>query len=172
MPAADHEGDDGVGVGVDIPIRGQRACRDGEARALAQARLEAVQQLVHAREEALVLVHQRVADEHARHAGILLREAQQCRDRGLDLLHRVLLLGLDLVDQAEDGLLDELDQALEHLRLAGEVAVERGLGNLQARREQRRGDALAFRVLQHRRERPQDLLLALPGLRHSLPPVP
>ena len=41
-----------------------------------------------------------------------------------------LALG-DLVDQREDALLDELDQAFEHLRLAGEVAVQRRFADVE-----------------------------------------
>ena len=59
----------------------------------------------------------------------------------------------DLVDEREDALLDELDQALEHLRLAREVAVERGLGDVEPGRERGGGDALGARLLQHRRQR-------------------
>src|SRR5437764_572570 len=47
VPAADHEGDDRVGVGVHVPVGRQGAGADGEPRALPEARLEAVDQLVH-----------------------------------------------------------------------------------------------------------------------------
>ena len=75
-------------------------------------------QLVDARLQPLVLVDQRVADQHARHAAVLLREGEQHRDRLLDLPQPALLFGGDLVDEREQRLLDELDQTLEHLRLA------------------------------------------------------
>src|SRR5688572_15370971 len=56
VPASHDEGDDRVGIGIHVPVGGQGPGRHGEARALAQARLEAVEQLVHARLQALVLV--------------------------------------------------------------------------------------------------------------------
>jgi hypothetical protein len=63
----------------------------------------------------------------------------------------------DLVDQAEDALLDELDQAFEHLRLAGEVPVQGGLAHFQLGRQGGRGDAFGPRLLQHGGQRLQDL---------------
>ena len=65
----------------------------------------------------------------------------------------------------EDALLDELDQPLEHLRLAGEVAVQRRLAHFQPGRQRRRGDALGARLLQHGGQRLQDLHAALARLR-------
>jgi hypothetical protein len=55
------------------------------AQALAQLRFHAVEELVHARDQALVLEHQRVADHHARHAGVLLAELQQHQRDALGL---------------------------------------------------------------------------------------
>jgi hypothetical protein len=44
------------------------------------------------------------------------------------LLYQRRIAGLgDLVEQAEDAGFDELDQAFKHLRLAGEMPVERSL---------------------------------------------
>jgi hypothetical protein len=62
------------------------------------------------------------------------------------------------------GLSDELDQRLEHLRLAGEVAVERGLAHVQARGQRGGGDALGARLLQHAGEHLQDLVPSLARL--------
>jgi hypothetical protein len=56
--------------------------------------------------------------------GLLAAKEQHLQHR-VRLRHAVGLALGDLVDQAEDARLDELDQALEHLRLAGEVAVQR-----------------------------------------------
>jgi len=95
------------------------------ARGTRRSTIDAVEQLVDALLQALVLVHQRVAGQHARHAAVLLRKTEQQRHDGIGLLQAAFFFLRDLVDQAEHGLLDELDQPFEHLRLAGEVAVQR-----------------------------------------------
>ena len=110
----------------------------GQAQALPELRLDAVEELVHAREKALVFEHQRVTDHDPRHARVLLAELQQHRRDPLDLRPAVRLALDDLIDEAEDGPLDEFDQAFEHLRLAREVAVQRGLVNLELGRQARR----------------------------------
>ena len=120
-------------------------------------------QLVDARLQTFVLVHQRVADQHARHAGIFLGKRQQHGGDGVGLLQPAVLFRADLVDQAEHRLLDEADQSLVHLRLAGEVAVERGFGYVEPGGEGCRGDFLALRGLQHLGQDLQDLVLALTG---------
>src|SRR5207253_4246057 len=75
-------------------------------------------------------------------------------------------LALDhLVDEREDALLDELDQPLEHLRLAREVAIERRFRDVEARGERCGGDAIGTRLLQHRRQRLEDLDAPLAGTR-------
>ncbi len=63
----------------------------------------------------------------------------------------------NLVYQREDGLLDELDQSLEHLRLAGEVAVQSRLAHVQARRQRCRGNPFGAWLFQHGRQGLQDL---------------
>jgi hypothetical protein len=78
----------------------------------------------------LVLVHQRIAHQHARHAAVLLRESEHDAEHRLELAHAAFFLAGDLVDEREQGLLDEFDQAVEHFGLALEVAVERGLRHL------------------------------------------
>ena len=149
----------GLGGRVARPVAG--GLRDPQR--LAQRGLDAVVELVDPRLQPLVLVDQRIADQHARHAGILLREAQQHRDDLLRLRAAVGRLAGDLVDQREQRGLDELDQTLEHLRLAREMPVERGLRDVELRRQRGGGDALAARVLQHRRQRLQDLEAAFAG---------
>jgi hypothetical protein len=74
-----------------------------------------------------------------------------------------LLFRSNLVDQSEQGLLDELDQALEHLRFAGEMAVERRLRHADAGCQGRSGDLLAPRILQHLRQGLQNLQFPLAG---------
>jgi hypothetical protein len=60
----------------------------------------------------------------------------------------VLLLG-NPVDQAEHGRFDKFDQPLEHLRLAGEMAVQRRLGELQLARQRSGGNPVALGLFQH-----------------------
>ena len=172
VPAADDEAHEDVRVRRHVHVGGDLLLRHAEAQRLLEHRLEAVVELVDAGLQLRVLVDQRVADQHAGHAAVLLREGEQHADHGLDLAHAALLLGRDPVDQREHRLLDELDQPLEHLRLAAKVAVERRLGDLEARGERRRGDSLPGGILQHLRQRLQDLVLALPGLgRHPRRPL-
>jgi hypothetical protein len=77
------------------------------------------------------------------------------------------LLAGDAVDQAEQGLLDELDETLVHLGLAGEVAVEGGLRYLHPGRQGRGGDLFRLGGFQHARQGLQDLYLAFAGLAHG-----
>jgi hypothetical protein len=136
----------------------------GQPQALAQLRLHAVEELVHARGQSLVLQHQGVTHHHTGHARVLLAELQH---HGGDLagLHRARGLALDdLVDQGEHRGLDEFDQALEHLGLAGEVPVQRCLAHLQPGRQRSGGDALSTRLLQHASQGLKDLDAPLAGL--------
>jgi hypothetical protein len=127
-----------------------------QAQRLFQGGLETVEELVHAHLQALVLAYQCVAGHDAHHAWILLREREQHLDQ-LGRLPQAVGLALgDAVRQREHRALDELDQPLVHLRLGGEVAVEGGLGDLEAAGERRRGDALPLRRLEHLRESLQD----------------
>src|SRR5436190_2817662 len=127
------------------------------AQALAQLRLDPLEELVHPRGEPVILEDQRVTDHDPRHARVLFAELEQHGEHLLDLDARVGVALDDLVDEREDALLDELDQPFEHLRLAREVAIERGLRHLELGGERRGGDALGARLLQHGRERLEDL---------------
>ena len=71
----------GVGLRVAMPAVGR--LRDPQR--LAQRRFELVGQLVDPRLQPLVLVHQRLADQHAGHPRVLLGERQQHDDRLLGL---------------------------------------------------------------------------------------
>src|SRR5690606_10224605 len=86
-----------------------------------------------------------------------------------DLSHPAFLFARNLVDEREKGLLDELDQALEHLRLAAEMPVERSFRHLELRRERRRRHLLRRAVLEHVCERRKYLGLSFPGPRHRAP---
>ena len=69
-------------------------------------------------------------------------------------------------DLSDAALLDELDEPFEHLRLAGEVAVEGGFRNIELRRQQCRGDFFAGRVFQHFGNGLQNLQLAVSAFSH------
>lgn len=93
--------------------------------------------------------------------GFFSAKPEQHQHDGAGLRHAVLVLRGDLVDQAEDGLFDELDEAFEHLGLAREVAIERRFGDIEARGKRGRGDLLALGGLEHGGEGLQDLHTAL-----------
>ena len=71
---------------------------------------------------------QRVAGQDAGNARVALGEGQQQGEHLLAAPCGGALLVEDHTDTTEQGLLDKLDDSFEHLRLAGEVTVERGLG--------------------------------------------
>jgi hypothetical protein len=132
----------------------------GDAQRLLEGGLEAVEELVDARLQPLVLANQRVARHHPHHAGVLLGEGEQHLGQLLGLPAAVGLVLRDAIGEGEDRVLDELDQAFVHLRLGGEVAVERGFGHAEALGERSRRDFFPLRRLEHLRERLQDLELA------------
>ena len=129
----------------------------GDAQRLLDGALDAVEELVDAQLQAFVLVHQRIADKHARHAAVLLGKAEQQREDAFHLLQTILLFGGNLVDQPEHGLFDEFDQAFEHLRLAGEVAIQCCFGQVQPCGQRGRGDLFALGLFQHFGDGLQDL---------------
>src|SRR3990167_7095878 len=158
LQAAHAEGRDHRCVGLRIHGGCGRSGHHRDlAQVLAQSRFDLVEEQVHALLQALVFVHQRVAHHDACHAGVLLTKLQQQGHELARTRHGIGLSFTQLVDQTEHRLLDELDQALKHLRLAGEVAVERGLAHIQSCRQRGRGDALGTRLLQHGGQRVQDL---------------
>ena len=119
-----------------------------------------------------MLQHQRIAHHHAHQARIALTKLQQQRHHARCLVGAALggLRGIgrvapdNLRHPREHGLLDEIDQPLEHLGLAGEVAVQGCLAYRQARGQRRRGDALGPGLLQHLGQCLQDLHAPLAGL--------
>src|SRR5450759_4491882 len=123
VPSAKDKSDQAVSVGVHIPAGGQSVVGNRKARTLAQRGFEAVMKLIDAGLQSLVLIDQHIADQDACHAWILLRKCQQHGYGRLDLFQATGLLGVDLVDQGEHALLYELDQPLEHLRLARKMPV-------------------------------------------------
>ena len=119
------------------------------AQHLAQAGFDAVEKLVHALLQTLVFKHQRVAHHHPGHARIFFPKLQHQGDDAGGFLHRVGVALHDLIDQGEDAAFDELDQAFKHLRLAGEVAVQRGFADIQLGRQGSGGDPFGPRLLEH-----------------------
>jgi len=111
------------------------------AGGLAQGRLQSIEKLVHARVQPLVLMHQRIAHHDPAHARVLLGELQHRRDDASDLRSWIGFALDDLVGQREQAVFDEADEALEHLRLAGEVTVERGLADIELGGQGCGGDA-------------------------------
>ena len=142
---------------------------------LLERRLDLVKKLVHALLQPLVLEYQRIAHHDAGHAWILLGKLHQ-HDNDLGRLTGATLgvgrefsrvgcaLTLNnLVDQRENGLFNEIDQAFEHLGFAGKVTIQRGLAHVQTRRQCGRRNALCAGVLQHGRQRLQYLHASLAG---------
>jgi len=119
---------------------------------------------VHALLQALVFVDQGVAHHDARHARVLLTELHEQGHQAPRAQHGVGFAVVELVDEAEHRLLDELDQSLEHLRLAGEVAVQRGLAHVQAGGQRSGGHAVGARLLEHGGQSLQNLHPALTRL--------
>ena len=121
--------------------------------------------LVHALLQAFMLKHQRITHHHPHHAGVAFTKLQQQRDdaAGLAQPYFCRLVGGrhvtpgDLLHEREHGLLDEVDEPLEHLRLAGEMAVQRRFTHRQTRGQCGRSDALGAGLFQHGRQRLQDL---------------
>ena len=159
LQLSNHEGCERRGAHLRIDGGRGRAFGGGRAaQHLAQRSFDLVEELVHALLQALVLIHQRVADHDARHARVALGELHQQRKDASGLLGAGGAFALeDLVHQGEHALLDEIDQALEHLGLAREVPVERSLAHLEPGRQRGGGDPLGAWLLEHGGERLQDL---------------
>ena len=109
-------------------------------------------------------MHQGIAGEDPGHAPVALGKAQQQVQDQFHLLQAHFLFRRDLVDEAQQAGLDEFDEALEHLGLAGEVTIEGGLGAFEAGGQGGRGDFLALGLFQHGRQGLQYLQLAFAGL--------
>ena len=71
----------------------------------------------------------------------------------------------NLVNEAENALLNKVDQRFEHLRLAGEMAIQRRLTHSQLGGQHRRSDAFCARFFKQSRQRFKNLIAALPRLR-------
>ena len=142
--------------------------RRGEFERLFEGRFEALEKLVHARLQPLVLPDQRLAGQDAHHARVGFGKRQQRLDEPGRLAMRVGLLLGDAVGQRKYRALDEFDQAFVHLRLGGEMAVERSLGDVEALRKCGGGDLLPARRLEDSGQRLEDLEPALALLAFAL----
>lgn len=100
------------------------------------------QKQIHALVQAVVFKHQRIAHHDARHARIALGKLQQHGEHAAQFVRRFVRSLGDLIEQTEHTGFDEFDQALEHLRLAGEMAVERGFADLELGGQCRGGDPI------------------------------
>ena len=136
----------------------------GFAQGLFKAGFQLVKELVHALLQALVFKHQCIAGHHPRHARVFFGELEHQGDYFAQAHSMVGFALDDLVDQREDRLLDELDQAFKHLRLAGKVTVQRRLAHVQARGQCRGGDAFRAGLLEHAGQGLQNLNAPLAGL--------
>ena len=89
----------------------------------------------------------------------------------LDLGEAVAFVFGNPVDDAEEAGFDEFDQAFEHLRLAGEVPVERGFRAFQLGRQGSGGDFLPLGLLEHAGQRLQNLQSSFARFCHEHRPV-
>jgi hypothetical protein len=96
-----------------------------------------------------VLQHQRVANHDAAHTGGFFGKLKQQRHDAGRLLGALGFAVGDLADQAHGGLVNKVNQALEHLRLAGKVAVQSRLAHPDFGGQACRGHAFGARLLQH-----------------------
>ena len=156
MPAPNHKSHQQRGARGRFFFGGS-ALGGGQLPRLAQGQFDAINKLVHASLQALVFVDQCITDHHLGHTGVLLGKIEQHACHRERLTTTVFFALGDLVDQRENRGLDKFDQSLIHLRLTGEVAVERGFRHIQFGRERSRGHLLCFRAFQHARKRLQDL---------------
>ncbi len=157
FPAADDVAAQQVGEGAEIGVGLEVFLGGGDAQGLLEGGFDLVEQGVDAKLQALVFIDQGVADQDTRHASVFLGETQEQGDDLLDLLETCAFFRGDLVDDAEQALFDELDEAFEHLRLAREVAVERGFGAIQFGGEGGGGDLFAFWRFEHTGQGLQDV---------------
>jgi hypothetical protein len=137
------------------------------AQDLAQRQLQFVKQMVDALLQTLVLQHQGVAHHDAAQAGVFLGKLQDHGHHVRGFFCCTAFALVDLLNQTKHAVLNEIDQALKHLRLAGKVAVQRCFADLQLRGQRGGGDALCARLLQHGGQGLQDLLTPFAGL-HAL----
>jgi hypothetical protein len=142
-------------MGVDRG-RGEPAASAAGAQALAQLRFDAVEELVHARDQAFVLEHQRVAHHHARHAGVLLAELQQhhamrCACSEPDSRSVIWLTSVKTLLSMNSIRPSNICALLAKWRYSAASLT------LQPGGQRRGGDALGAGLLQHARQGLQDL---------------
>jgi len=121
-------------------------------------RLQPIEELHDALLQALVLAGQGVSVENAADAGIALGEHQHQHQDFLATPAPGGLLLKDEADAPEHDFIHEIDQPLEHPRLARKVAVERRFGDPHLARQRGSGDAGTGFALKHCRQRLQDVV--------------
>ncbi len=113
-----------------------------------QLLLEMLEKSLDTKSQAFVFADQRLAQQHPRYPRVSFRKGQQqihpftATDPGQGLLPQYLR------HAGKHRLLGELDQGLEHLRLAGEMPVQSRLGHPGGTGQQGGGDATAGLPLQ------------------------
>ena len=117
-------------------------------------------ELVHAQTQAFGLAHQRVSGQQAAEAGVARGKTQDDPQNLVAARLHARFFLQHPVDQAEDRVLDKIDQAFEHARLAGEMPVQCRLGHAHGARQPGGGDALTRAFFQFRGQRFQNLLPA------------
>ncbi|EKE17903.1 MAG: hypothetical protein ACD_10C00219G0001 [uncultured bacterium] len=107
-----------------------------------------------------MFIDQRITNQHARHAAVFLGEAEEQADDHFDLLEALRFFRRDLIDDAEQTLLNEFDQPFEHLRLAGEMAIKGGLRTVEPGSQCGGGDLFTFGHFEHAGQGLQNLQAA------------
>jgi len=128
---------------------------------------KSIKNLAHPRSQSFCFTLQRISYQQARKSRVLLGKVEKQPENRATLLDRSeRICGtfdgvLNPVDPGEQTLLDELDQPLEHLRLAWKVPIKRGLRYSDCAGQIGCGDTVARIVLQHHCQRFENLLLAI-----------
>ncbi len=120
--------------------------------------LQLVEQDADAIPQPVVFTQQGIAIEDAGDARVALGEYQQQLQDMVAAGHGVFLFRHDEIDPWQQGILDKVDQPLEHPRLAGKMSIEGGLRDTDLCCQASRGDTLTRTGFQHVGERLQDLV--------------
>ena len=145
----------------------QALAQFGFTQHLAQLRLHPFHDLIDALAQALRFAGQRFADEQAADTRVVFRKAEQKIQHQLAALARSILVLKDQRNALKQAVFNELDQALEHLGLAGKMPIQRGLGHTHTLGQPCRGDAIARAVLKHLGQCFENMLTSLGLSRHA-----
>ena len=97
----------------------------------------------------------------------MFRKAEQKIQHQLAALARSILVLKDQRNALKQAVFNELDQALEHLGLAGKMPIQRGLGHTHTLGQPCRGDAITRAVLKHLGQCFENMLTSLGLSRHA-----